>query len=67
MSDKTHEEELAALRATVDQGREAVREMAKMVWSMYAELVDLGFNEMQSLSLCSKAMQTLMTMGQKDD
>jgi hypothetical protein len=67
MTDKTHEEQLALLRADTDQAREAMREVARMLASLRAELLDSGFTQTEALILCGQAMISFISGGKSND
>jgi hypothetical protein len=46
-----HDEELARLRAQLDQAKEATKELAGTLWSFYSALVEEGFDGPAALSL----------------
>ena len=49
--DKEHEDQLAALRAVVDQMLEGTKEIARVVHGYFSSLVELGLSEEQALEL----------------
>lgn len=49
MSDE--QDDMARLRAEMDQAKEGVREFAKTLWAFYSELTAQGFSEPAALAL----------------
>ena len=49
--DKEQADQLAALRATIDQMLEATKEIARVVYAYFSSLVELGLSEEQALLL----------------
>lgn len=46
-----YEDEMARLRAEVDQAREGLRELAGALWALYSQLVDQGFRRHQAMDI----------------
>jgi hypothetical protein len=47
----SHEDDVARLRAEMDQAASAAKEMARAMRSFYAELSEQGFSEEQAMTL----------------
>lgn len=46
-----YEDEMARLRAELDQAREGLRELAAALWTLYRELTQQGFTHRQAFEL----------------
>jgi hypothetical protein len=46
-----HDEELARMRAQMDQGKEGLKELAGSLWAFYDALVSEGFQPDQALAV----------------
>jgi hypothetical protein len=60
-----HEEQLAAMRAAMDQAVAAAGEMAKAMWGYYETMVKEGFTIEQAFQLTRDWQKTLL--GQKPE
>jgi hypothetical protein len=45
------DEEIARMRAEMDQAREGLKEYTATLWTFYSELLEQGFTEAQALRL----------------
>lgn len=60
----THEEQLAKMRAEMDQVREAMGEMAGGVGQFYRELRETGLSVGESVALTGEYLKALFSLNQ---
>jgi hypothetical protein len=61
VNDREAREQLAQLRAQMDQAREATGELASLLFRYYSELLDQGFSAEQALTLAVSYQASLVS------
>jgi cyclopropane fatty-acyl-phospholipid synthase-like methyltransferase len=61
MEDKEIKDQLAAMRAEMDQAKEASREVASTMWMFYSSLCDEGFDSGEAMQLVITWFTIMMT------
>lgn len=55
------EDDIARMKAEMDQGREGLKEFAGSLWAFYAALIEKGFKEDQALKIMLAWFNSLLT------
>lgn len=61
------EDDLARLRAEMDQAREGMKEIAASCWAFYAALQDEGFEDGQALRITISWLTAMLSKPSEDD